>query len=84
MSAWRLYILRCADESLYTGITNDLDARLECHSEGLGAKYTRGRLPVSLVYSEICSDRSSASKREWQVKKLTRSDKLALIAHSPS
>jgi putative endonuclease len=76
---WVLYILECRDNSLYTGITNRLSVRLENHQAGLGARYTRSRLPVKLVYTEICSDRSDASKREWVVKKLPRSKKLELI-----
>lgn len=77
--AWVLYILECADHSLYTGITNRLSSRLEAHQKGTGAKYTRSRLPVKLVYTEICDNRSYASKREYAVKKLTRSQKQELI-----
>ncbi len=77
--AWVLYILECADQSLYTGITNRLSLRLEAHQKGTGAKYTRSRLPVKLVYTESCNDRSHASKREYAVKNLTRSQKQELI-----
>lgn len=77
--AWSLYILRCGDASLYTGITNDVNARIETHRAGKGAKYTRGRGPLELVYVEECDDRSSALVRERQVKRLPRRAKLALI-----
>jgi putative endonuclease len=75
-----LYIVRCSDETLYTGITTDLSRRIDEHnSETKGAKYTRSRRPVSLVYQEEYEDRSSASKREYEVKKLSRKKKLLLI-----
>ena len=77
--SWIVYILKCADQSLYTGITNNLEARLATHQKGEGAKYTRNRLPLSLVYSENCRDRSTASKREYEIKALSRADKLKLI-----
>ena len=76
---WVLYILECADQSLYTGITNRLAIRIAAHQAGIAARYTRGRLPVSLVYTEVCSDRSDASKRECAVKKLSKNKKLELI-----
>ncbi len=79
MTYW-LYILRCGDGTLYTGITDDVDRRLAVHRSGKGAKYTRGRGPLSLVYREECGDKSSALKRELAVKRLPRADKLALIA----
>ena len=69
---WHLYILRCADGTLYTGITTDVDKRFEAHCTGKGAKYTRGRGPLTLVYREECGDHSSALKRELEVKKLPR------------
>ena len=75
---WVVYILQCADDTLYTGITNDLPARLEAHESGSGAKYTKGRGPFTLLYSEKCADRSSASKRELAIKKLSRTDKIKL------
>ncbi|MBI5919474.1 MAG: GIY-YIG nuclease family protein [Nitrosomonadales bacterium] len=76
--SWHCYLLECADGTLYCGITNDLDRRLAAHNSGEGAKYTRSRAPVRLAYSEPCADRSSALKREAQVKRLKRDDKLAL------
>ena len=78
-SNWVCYLLRCADDTLYCGITNDLDKRLAAHNAGIAAKYTRSRGPVELVFTESCIDRSSASKREMEIKKLTRVAKLALI-----
>ena len=77
---WCVYILRCADGSLYTGITNDLPRRLAAHRAGTGARYTRARLPVRVVYREIRRNRSEASKREASIKRLSRADKLALVA----
>ena len=77
--AWVLYILQCGDGTLYTGITDDLPRRFAAHTEGKGAKYTRGRGPLTIVYQENCLDRSQASKREYEVKQLTRLEKLALI-----
>lgn len=77
--SWYLYILRCRDGSLYTGITTDVQARLEAHRAGKGAKYTRGRGPLELVYSENCGDHSAALKREFQVKALPRAEKMKLI-----
>ena len=76
---WYLYILRCRDGSLYTGITTDVQTRLEAHRAGKGAKYTRGRGPLELVYSENCGDHSAALKREFQVKALSRAEKMKLI-----
>ncbi|MDH5533304.1 MAG: GIY-YIG nuclease family protein [Candidatus Pacebacteria bacterium] len=76
---WFIYIIKCNDNTLYTGITNDLDKRIDKHNTGTGAKYTRNRTPVKLVYSEPSSDRSSASKREAQIKGLSRLKKLELI-----
>ncbi len=77
---WKLYILRCKDGTLYTGITTDVPARLEAHSSGKGAKYTRGRGPLELVYEEACPDHSAALKREIAVKNLRKHQKLALLA----
>ncbi len=76
-----VYIVKCADETLYTGIATELNRRIEEHnSSDKGAKYTRVRRPVSLVYSEEYQDRSAASKREYKIKKkMNRADKLALI-----
>ncbi len=76
-----VYIVRCADTSLYTGIATELERRIEEHNiSDKGAKYTRTRRPVTLVYSETYPDRSSASKREYEIKKkMSRAEKLALI-----
>ena len=76
---WKLYLLRCGDGSLYTGITTDVQARLEAHRTGKGAKYTRGRGPLELVYTEECGTHSDALKREAEVKRLTREEKEQLI-----
>ncbi len=76
---WCVYILRCGDGSLYTGITDDFDRRLEQHRAGKGAKYTRGRAPLEPVYRETCEDKSAALKREYAIKSLRREEKLALI-----
>ena len=74
-----IYILRCGDGTLYTGCTNDLPRRLQAHQSGRGAKYTRSRLPVTLLYQEPQPDKSAALKRENAIKALTRPQKLALI-----
>ena len=73
------YVLRCADDTLYCGWTNDLTARLAAHNSGKGAKYTRGRGPVTLVYSEMFDTQSEAMQREAAIKKLTRPQKQVLI-----
>jgi putative endonuclease len=78
---WYIYILECSDESLYTGITNKLADRIKAHNEGNGAKYTRGRTPVKMVYCEICGTQSDALKREISIKKLSKKQKLTLIAN---
>lgn len=78
-SKWYLYILRCKDDTLYTGITTDVDKRLEAHRSGKGAKYTRGRGPLELVYREECGTHSDALKRELQVKALSREEKMKLL-----
>ena len=80
MRQWRVYILRCGDGTLYTGATDDFPHRLEQHRAGKGAKYTRGRAPLEPVYREDCASRSEALKREYEIKQLTRAQKLALIA----
>ena len=80
MSSWRVYILRCADDTLYTGITNQLAARLKAHNGARGAKYTRVRRPVILVWSTHCRSRGAALSLEHAVKQLTRCQKQALIA----
>ena len=76
---WKLYVLRCGDGSLYTGITTDVEARLQAHRSGKGAKYTRGRQPLELVYSEECGTHSDALKREIAVKRMNRQEKEALL-----
>ena len=80
MDTWIVYILECADKTLYTGITRRLDRRLTAHRNGSASKYTRGRGPIRLVYQESHTDRSSALKREAAIKKMRRPDKHALIA----
>ena len=76
---WILYILQCKDGSLYTGVTDNLQRRIQAHNSGKGAKYTRGRGPVTLCYTEECESHSVALQREIAVKKLSRSEKLALF-----
>ena len=77
---WFVYMLQCSDDSLYTGVTTDLERRLKEHNEGpLGAKYTRARRPVTLVWSEQCGSRSNATTREAELKKLNREQKLNLV-----
>lgn len=77
---WLVYILECNDKTLYTGITNDLEKRLQQHNNGKdGAKYTRVRRPVKCVYQEVQKNRSEATKREFAIKKITRAKKLKLI-----
>lgn len=78
-SKWYLYILKCGDGTLYTGIATDVQKRLEMHRSGKGAKYTRGRGPLELVHSEECENHSQALKRECEVKKLTKEQKQQLI-----
>jgi len=73
------YIIKCADQTLYTGYTTDIQKRLAEHQEGLASKYTRGRTPVELVYLEELDSKSAAIKRELQIKKMTRRQKQALI-----
>lgn len=77
--SYYVYILRCADDTLYTGYTDDPERRVKVHNSGKGAKYTRSRLPVELVYREECGDKSAALRREAAIKGLTRADKLKLI-----
>lgn len=77
---WELYILLCGDGTLYTGIARDADKRLRMHESGKGAKYTRGRGPLRLVYRERCESHAQALRREIEVKKLTRAQKDTLIA----
>jgi len=77
---WQVYLLRCRDGTLYAGATNDLATRLARHASGKGARYTRSRLPVELVYAVRVRDRSAALRREAAVKRLDRPAKLALVA----
>ena len=76
---WCVYILECADGSLYTGITDDLQRRIKAHEGGKGAKYTRGRGPLKLRYQELLDSQSEALRREYQIKTMKRADKLQLI-----
>ena len=76
---WYLYILRCGDSTLYTGITTDVERRLEEHRAGRGAKYTRGRGPLELAYREECGTHSNALKRELAIKAMSRAEKENLI-----
>lgn len=76
---WTVYILECGDGTLYTGITDDLPRRLKAHESGKGAKYTRGRGPLTLRFQEKQPDKSAALKRELALKRLSRSEKLAMI-----
>jgi putative endonuclease len=73
------YLLVCSDNTLYCGYTNNLNKRIAAHNKGKGAKYTKTRLPVKLVYSEVFDNKSEAMKREWQIKQYTRKEKLKLI-----
>ena len=76
---WFVYILECGDGTLYTGITDDVQRRLQVHQSGKGAKYTRGRGPLKLRYQEECESYSHALRREIQIKRLTRQQKIELI-----
>ncbi|MDO4582429.1 MAG: GIY-YIG nuclease family protein [Bacillota bacterium] len=78
--SYYVYILRCADGSLYTGSTTDIQRREAVHNQGCGAKYTRGRLPVQMIYSEEHPDRAAAQRREAEIKKLKRAAKIALAS----
>ena len=82
MSHWTVYVLRCGDNTFYTGVTTDIDRRVDEHNfnDKLAASYTRGRRPVELVYTEDCEDRGEALRREMDIKKLKRKQKEALIA----
>lgn len=77
--SWYVYMLRCRDNTLYTGMTDDVPRRLQAHNAGTGAKYTRGRGPLTLVYQEPCATKSDALKREYAIKRLTRAQKEILI-----
>jgi putative endonuclease len=80
---WFIYIVQCADDSLYTGIARDVAARIECHNKGLGARYTRSRLPVRLVHAELAADRGEAQRREYEIKRLPARAKRRLIGVEP-
>lgn len=80
MADWQVYIIRCSDDSLYTGITTNLERRFDQHLSGKGAKYFNGRKPLEIVYREQCVDRGQASRREAAIKNLSRREKLRLIA----
>ena len=82
MSDWVVYMVRCSDDTLYTGITTNVERRLQEHnqSNGVAARYTRSRQPVTLVYTEASDNRSQASQREAAIKRMSRSEKLSLIA----
>jgi pyrroline-5-carboxylate reductase len=82
--AYYVYMVRCADGSLYTGSTNDVQRRVAVHNAGKGAKYTRSRLPVELAWWAPCADRGEALHQEWVIKHLTRQEKLALVAAAQS
>ncbi|MEK6645453.1 MAG: GIY-YIG nuclease family protein [Candidatus Firestonebacteria bacterium] len=79
---WYVYIIKCSDKSLYTGITNDVARRVKVHNSRKGGKYTRSRLPVKLLYKEICQTKSEALKREIKIKSLSRKEKLELLIKS--
>ena len=79
--SWYVYMLRCKDGSLYTGYTDDVERRVACHNSGKGAKYTRSRLPATLVYQEECADKAAALRREYAIKQLPRQKKLDLLAN---
>lgn len=84
MSEWHVYMVRCADNSLYTGIAKDVEARVTVHNTGKGAKYTRGRRPVVLVFCETADDRGAALRREIAIKKLRPEVKRRLVAQRQS
>ncbi len=79
-AVWTVYVLKCGDGTLYTGVTNDLARRLLAHGAGKASRYTRARLPVSLLYQEPARDRSAAQTREAAIKNLSRRDKFALMS----
>ena len=84
MIQWTVYMLRCRDGSLYTGITNDLARRLAAHRAGTASRYTRTHRPVRLAYQEPAADRSAALRREAAIKRLARHDKLVLVRTGPA
>ena len=80
LTEWHVYVVCCADRTLYTGIARDLQARITQHNTGRGAKYTRSRRPVALVYQEAAADRSAALRREHEIKRMAPQAKRALVA----
>jgi predicted GIY-YIG superfamily endonuclease len=81
---WFVYLIRCGDGTLYCGIALDVGARLKAHQEGKGAKYTRGRGPLELVYQEVCATRAAALRREREIKRFSRAKKLSLLNQEPA
>jgi predicted GIY-YIG superfamily endonuclease len=79
LPGWRLYIVQCSDDTLYTGITNDIDRRMKQHNAGTASRYTRSRLPVTLLYTERCLSKASALKKEYAIKQFSRPEKEAYI-----
>jgi len=77
---WVVYVARCADDTLYCGITNDLDARVSAHNAGKGARYTRTRRPIEILLVRRCATKGRALRLEWRIKQLTREEKLQLVA----
>jgi putative endonuclease len=82
--SWMVYVVRCKDGSLYTGVTTDPERRLAEHNRGSGAAYTRSRLPVALIYLEVAADRSHALQREHAIKRMSRAEKEALPLLGPT
>jgi putative endonuclease len=83
-TGWHVYIVECADRTLYTGVAVNLSDRLDRHNDGSGARYTRGRRPVRLVYAEAAADRAAAQRREHEIKRLSAQAKRRLIAATAS
>lgn len=77
--SWHVYMVECSDGTLYAGVTNDLDARIAAHNNGTGAKYTRSRRPVKLVWKKRCRNKSAAFTLEYEIKRMTRAGKRSLI-----
>lgn len=84
MSSYSVYIVHCADHTFYTGIATNVQARVLKHNKGKGAKYTKTRLPVRLVYQSVCGSRSEALKREYEIKQLSRRQKQTLVTAIPT
>lgn len=79
MAAWSVYVIECSDGSLYTGITTDVERRFQQHLSGRGAKYFRAKRPIKIVYTEPAIDRITASRRESEIKRMARVDKLSML-----